>query len=141
VRNRARGRALHRALPGFLASVGDPEYRHLDEPRPTALARVKVHARESFNTPLSKLIPWRDGRLVFPREWRWRDGSLTNDLDASVEFLYLHFMHWKGGAWPRECGNAHWERLDRVVHLDPATAESGFCIDETGFHPWSGTAG
>lgn len=135
VRNAPRARDLHLALPDFLSQVGGAEYHHLDEPHPGALSGFRVHARESFNTPLSKLIPWRDGRFVFPTEWRWRDGSLTNDLDTGVEFLYLHFMHWKGGPWPRECGNAQWERQERIIHCDPSAAERGFRINETGFHP------
>jgi hypothetical protein len=135
VRNGPLARDLHLRLPGFLERMVDAEYVHLDEPDPAELTSVRVHARESFNTPLSRLIPWRDGRFVFPTEWRWRPGSLTNDLDAGVEFLYLHFMHWKGGAWPRQCGNAQWERLERVVHLDPSRADEGFRVDATGFHP------
>lgn len=134
VRNDKRGRSLHRALGGFTDRIGDPEYQHLDEPEPSALRGVRVHARESFNTPLSKLIPWRGGDFVFPSEWRWHQGRLTNDLDGDQDFLYLHFMHWKGGWWPRECGNAQWEALESVVNMDPGRAAEGFRVDAKGFH-------
>jgi hypothetical protein len=60
---------------------------------------------------------------------------LTNNLDGARTFPYLHFMHWKGGAWPRECGNAHWERLDTVFHLQPQQVASGFRINARGFFP------
>jgi hypothetical protein len=132
VNNIPRNRELHLALPDFLEQAADAEYHHLDEPHPSALAGSRIYARESFNTPLSKLIPWRDGRFVFPSEWIWHNGSLINDLDKDVEFLYLHFMHWKGGEWPRECGNAQWERLERVLNIDPNTTDLGFRTNENG---------
>jgi hypothetical protein len=135
VRNTSRARRLHETLASFVAGVGQATYQHLDEPHPSELAGIDVYARESFNTPLSKLIPWRDGRFVFPTEWRWHDGSLQNDLDHDVEFTYLHFMHWKGGPWPRECGNAQWERVQTILHVDPTRAGDGFRVNETGFHP------
>ena len=135
LRRGARAREICASIPDFSTKIEEPSYQHLDEPPPDLFRALKVSARESFNTPLSRLIPWRDGRFVFPTEWRWRDGSLTNDLDGDVEHLYLHFMHWKGGWWARECGNAQWERFESVVHLDPLQAELGFRVDETGFHP------
>lgn len=132
IRNGPQSRTLHLALPDFLEKVAAPDYQHLDEPLPSALEGFRVSAKESFNTPLSILIPWRDGRFVFPSEWYWRAGSLTNDLDKDVEFLYLHFMHWKGGDWPRECGNAQWERYTSVLNIDPSTADKGFRVNERG---------
>lgn len=141
VRNGALARDLHEALPGWRASVVDTEYRHLDEPPPAALdGAVRVRAEESFNTPLSPKIPWCDGRFVFPSVWTWRAGRLTNDLDGEREFPYLHFMHWKGGWWPRSCGNAQWERLERLVHFDAGRAADGFRISADGFTALSAPA-
>jgi hypothetical protein len=136
VRHTPQASNLYLAVPKFLDLIGVSSYEHLDEPHPNVLSGVRVHARESFNTPLSKLIPWTNGQFLFPTEWRWHSGSLTNDLDGDREFLYLHFMHWKGGAWPRECGNAQWEKLARTYDVDPATADRGFRVDATGFHGW-----
>ena len=48
-------------------------------------------------------------------------------------------MHWKGGDWPRACGNAQWERLPRIVHADPGQAARGFRINERGFFPLAET--
>jgi hypothetical protein len=136
VRNSPATRALHREIPAWEAAVHEDRPMHLDEPHPELLRRrFRVLAEESYNTPLSKLSPWRDGTFTFPREWTWQRGTLTNDLDAGVEFLYLHFMHWKGGAWPRHCGNAQWERLKRIVHLNPSRAHEGFRVNQRGFFP------
>ncbi len=136
VRNTPAMRELHLQVPDWKARVGHPDYQHLDEPAPDLLrGRFRVWARTSYNTPLSPYAPWRDGTFNFPNEWYWRNGRLTNDIDADTEFLYLHFMHWKGGPWPRECGNAQWERFDRLVHFDPALSRNGFRVNDRGFFP------
>src|SRR5262249_56551241 len=104
VRNTAAVRSLYHEIPDWKTQVCHEEYMHLDEPHPDVLRRrFNVWAQETYNTPLSTLIPWRDGTFTFPREWYWRHGQLWNDLDHGVKFLYLHFMHWKGGEWPRAC--------------------------------------
>jgi hypothetical protein len=114
------------------------EYTHLDEPAIEAVPLTyRVLAAESFNTPLSPKIRWTDGTFEFPGSWTWRDGRITNDKDGSRDFPYLHFMHWKGGAWPRACGNAQWEQLERIVHIEPGRAREGFRIDERGIWPLS----
>lgn len=140
VRNIAAIRQLHLEVPDWETRVRRPEFQHLDEPAPDLLrGRFSVWAKQSYNTPLSPYAPWRDGTFNFPKEWYWHQGRLTNDIDGDTEFLYLHFMHWKGGPWPRECGNAHWERLDRIVHFDPALARHGFRINDRGFFPLDAT--
>jgi hypothetical protein len=112
------------------------EYTHFDELHPSLIPpELSVHAEYSFNTPLSPKSPWTDGTFNYPDEWYWMDGKLTNDKDGDREFLYLHFMHWKGGWWPRYCGNAQWERLDKLVHLKPNESAKGFRINELGFFP------
>jgi hypothetical protein len=136
IRNTALAKELHLRTKGFMEKVGMAKHRFLDEPQPADLTGVNVYARESFNTPLSPLIPWCDGQFMFPTEWQWRDGSLTNNLNGHREFLYLHFMHWKGGEWPRRCGNAQWEQVETTVHMDPASAALGFRVTRTGFHPF-----
>ena len=136
-RNTEATRYAYRALPDWRERMTNPEYTHFDELAPTELpAFLRTYCKESFNTPLSPYIPWTNGRFEFPREWYWRDGILTNDKDGDQDFLYLHFMHWKGGWWPRECGNAQWEKLDRLVHLEPGECRAGFCINERGFFPF-----
>lgn len=114
--------------------VNHPDYQHLDEP--TRVNGLKLSAIESFNTPLSPLKPWTSGQFLFPQEWYWREGQLTNDLDGDRTFSHLHFMHWKGGDWPRKCGNAHWERLGSVMHIDYAEIHTGFRINSNGIFPF-----
>jgi Family of unknown function (DUF6625) len=121
------------SFPNWPHRVDDPDYQHLDEPK--YLEGLTLSAVESFNTPLSPIIPWTDGRFVFPTEWYWRAGQLTNDLDRGRSFPYLHFMHWKGGDWPRKCGNAQWERLDSVMNISETELAHGFRINSRGFFP------
>lgn len=137
LRNDPRVVACYRDFEGWREKMEDPEYRHLDEtPTPAVPLSYRLHSAESFNTPLSPKIRWTDGRFDFPKEWNWRAGILTNDKDGHREFPYLHFMHWKGGAWARECGNAHWEKLDTIVHVEARAARHGFRVNAKGFFSW-----
>ncbi|MCW8926485.1 MAG: hypothetical protein OQJ84_09525 [Xanthomonadales bacterium] len=125
-----------RSLPDWQERMENLEYTQLDESHPDVIPdNFRVHAEYSFNTPLSPKTPWTDGTFNCPNEWYWTKGSLTNDIDGNREFLYLHFMHWKGGPWPRKWGNAQWEKLDKLVHLAPGRASLGFRINENGFFP------
>ena len=128
----------YREFESWRPKMENAEYTHLDEAEPAAVPlSYRLHAVESFNTPLSPKIRWTDGTFDFPKEWHWREGILTNDKDGDREFPYLHFMHWKGGAWPRECGNAQWEALDEIVHVEAEAARHGFRINAQGFFPLS----
>jgi hypothetical protein len=82
--------ALLTAFPDWASRVDVSDYQHLDEPR--RLNGPKLFAGESFNTPPSPIIPWTNGEFAFPKEWYWRSGVLTNDLDGDRTFPYLHFM-------------------------------------------------
>ncbi|HOI83735.1 MAG TPA: hypothetical protein PKW30_05460, partial [Campylobacterales bacterium] len=53
---------------------------------------------EQHSTPLS-YKQWWDKSDIFPTEWRWYDGKLTNNKDGDREFLYLHFMNWKSNKY------------------------------------------
>lgn len=94
---------------------------------------ISCHFSESYNTPLSPHVKWVDGTFLFPKEWYFKNGKLTNDKDKDREFLYFHFMHWKGGRWARKYGNAQWEKLDKLINFDFKDAENGFKINEKGF--------
>lgn len=118
------------AFPNWHERVDRIESQRLDEPE--KLLDLRVIARESFNTPLSPDKPWTDGRFVYPKEWYWKGGQLTNDLNGRRRFPYLHFMHWRGGTWPRHCGNAQWEALSRIMHVETDKLSSGFKINERG---------
>jgi hypothetical protein len=124
---------LPAGFPNWSDRVDSPDYQHLDEPR--GLDGLTLSAADSFNTPLSPITPWTNGEFIFPNEWYWRAGSLTNDLDGNRTFPYLHFMHWKGGEWPRTCGNGQWENLPSVVNLRRDQIASGFRVNSQGFFP------
>lgn len=136
LRNTEPTRYLYKHFPDWRRRMESREYTRFDELHPGELPSVlSVYSRESFNTPLSPYVRWTDGTFDFPSEWYWRHGVLTNDKDGERDFLYLHFMHWKGGSWARQCGNAHWEKLDRLVHLRPGRCRMGFRINDRGFFP------
>lgn len=133
-RNNERVCTWYRRTEGWRERMESAEYTHLDECEPSFVpSDLRVYAEYSFNTPLSPHTPWTEGTFNCPNEWLWKDGALTNDLDGDREFLYLHFMQWKGGWWPRHCGNAQWEKLDKLVHLDPGECKRGFKVTEFGF--------
>lgn len=132
-------RTLPDMFPDWHERIDRIEYQHLDEP--PHLLDLRVVARESFNTPLSPEKPWTDGRFVFPKEWYWKEGQLTNNLNGKRRFPYLHFMHWKGGTWPRHCGNAQWEALGTIMNLEPDKLSAGFRINERGFFELDSSTG
>jgi hypothetical protein len=89
---------------------------------------------ESYNTPnITDRPPWKDGTFNFPKEWRWKEGRLTTDKTGSEEFLYFHFMVWKGGLWGKKHGGAQWEKLSKLVHFDDRDLSHGWKINEQGF--------
>lgn len=109
---------------------------HFDEIRGYVLrSKLKVYTKESFNNPLSPYTPWRDKTFRFPDEWYWKNGILTNNIDGDIEHLYLHFMHWKGGPWARQWGNAQWEDVKEIINIPPGEEEKGFRINAKGFFP------
>lgn len=135
-RNNEELRYWFHSLPDWKERMESPENSRLDEPSPSLLTEgIRVYAEYSFNTPLSPKTPWTDGTFNCPAEWYWKNGSLTTDIDGDREFLYLHFMHWKGGWWPRHCGNAQWEQLEQLVHVHQGEAKQGFRINARGFFP------
>lgn len=77
----------HKNSPGFvrrLAGMFDPWLR-------------RAEFSEAYTTPNAG-VRWRDGTSNFPRVWTWRRGRLSNDLDSTSIYPYLHFMVWKE-AW------------------------------------------
>jgi len=104
--------------------------RHLAVDDRTKFTRPNSLYFESFNTPHCRQIVWTNGLRRYPREWYWKQGRLTNNMDAR-EFLYFHFMVWKGGRCGRMFGGGQFERLPVLIHDAPAGA--GWRINERGF--------
>jgi len=108
--------------------VAEPEYVGIDENRGHYGIR-RVYATESFNTPLSPYIPWHDGTFAFPAVWFWHEGKLTNNLDGSRGFPYLHFMRYKH-LWQTM-------KMARITHVDPRNAPYGWKVCREGIFPCS----
>lgn len=93
-RNREENKQAFTTIPDWRQKMELSYYCGIDE-KNHFFSIPSVFARESFNTPLSPFIPWMDGKLIFPYEWYWQNGMLTNNMDKDFEFLYLHFMRIK----------------------------------------------
>ena len=81
-----------------------------------------IFHKEFYSTPglitcIYPGLPWTDGTFNYPTEWYWREGKITNNLD-NREFMYFHFMVWKGGHDGRYFGGGQWEKLDKIMHFD-----------------------
>ena len=70
---------------------------------------------------------------MYPTEWYWRNGKITNNKDRGIECLYFDFMVWKGGRWGKLHGGGQWENLKSLVHFDYREAHSGWKINKGGF--------
>ena len=123
VRNEPRWNALFRQVPDWAKRFASDSHEAFDEGAftrlfikhknwPRALRRTadklnpwrrRAEFVEAFSTP-NGVIPWIDGRKVFPTAWFWQQGALSNDLDGAHNFPYLHFIGFKG-LWrsPEQC--------------------------------------
>lgn len=145
-RNSERLRTAYRRIPGWAAKTLDPAIHALDEGalrrqlrREDKLRRLLGRSRLLFEERFSTIegTPWRDGTGNWPREWRWRNGRLTNTVDGDgMPYLYLHVMAWHSNRW-RKTGTAPWPELPHgpvQVSLPQARAE-GFAISPAGLLP------
>jgi hypothetical protein len=135
--NSEENRNLHLKIEGWREKFSQPQSLNLDESgiSPDATSSLLF---ESYSTPMVPHIPWKSGGHIYPTEWYWREGTLTNDLD-NEEFLYFHFMVWKGGKWGRKFGGGQFERQAELIHQ--TEAESGWRINEKGFWRPQGRTG
>ena len=119
----SRGKRWLRRLYGWMTPLGRRLYFH-----------------EQYSTILSCARPWHDGSQDSPDEWIWRDGHLFNSVDGEREFLYLHFMNWKGDRWQAGAGPAAWSTQETILHMDWHDAgRDGFRITPRGFEARNGT--
>jgi hypothetical protein len=97
-----------------------------------SIDRAKSLFFESYNTPFVKDMPWKDGTYNYPTEWYWNRGRLTNNIDQ-CEFLYFHFMVWKGGRWERKWGGGQFEKVEKLIHVAADHIGLSWKINEHGF--------
>jgi len=106
---------------------------------PHVVDKNNCYFKDSYNTPSMDDDPcptpcsrkWIGNKM--PTEWYWMPGKLTNNIDGEREFLFLHFMVWKGGIWGHIHGGAQWEKLDKLVNFNDRGTFNGFKINEKGF--------
>lgn len=118
IRNNEKMRYAYRNIKNWRERFSDKQHYAMDEgafsrlfvkhknfPRSVAkfLALFNPWARasefvEAYSTTHAS-VPWVDGSFVFPEQWYWQDGTLTNNLNGDREFPYFHFMAWKENGW------------------------------------------
>lgn len=136
MRNDPDHRQLYQRIPGWSEKLATSGYSALDDEHLTNLVRgrTRTYFVEHYTTPFVNWMPWADGTYSFPRQWRWNRGQVTNNLDVGYEFLYFHFMVWKGGRKPYYCPVRNWEGLP-PGKLGADWSGEAFTIDETGIAP------
>lgn len=155
LRNNERMRQAFRRVENWRMYLETPEHRGFDEHKfrrivlrhnkhPRFMRKISgwldpyqrgTYFREQYSTILSP-VPWHNGSLDHPQEWRWRRGRLTNTRDGEREFLYLHFMNWKSSRYLSKYRGeaAAWEGYERVVPFTVTPDLEGWWITRRGFH-------
>ena len=97
--------------------------------------REKLYLVEQFTTPLVP-FKWR-GDIESPTVWFWKKGSIFNESEGDIEFIYLHFMNFKFTRYmdSRFGKEAYWQGLKKIVHLPHDCIGDDMRIDRNGFHP------
>jgi len=108
----------HRKLPLWLAKMVYPGNALLKD----------SYFQEAYTTPDAE-IDWSH-LGGFPKEWRWKNGELSNDLNTPAP-PYFHFMKWKA-LWKEEPVSQFMQ-----VSLEQAR-EHGFRVTREGFFPLEG---
>lgn len=80
---------------------------------------VKSSFIERHSTPDCR-IDWEDGSRIFPSEWYWNNGTLTNNNSKNT-FMYFHFLYWKQYFWKTDY-------RDESGFLKPGNAQT-FAVD------------
>jgi len=154
LKNNEMMRNAFQQVPGWKAYLSEPDYQGVDEQKLTKIfMRHRKHPRwlreiyglfdpyqrnnffkDQYATPLIPQ-PWHDGTMDHPIEWYWRDGRVTNRKDGDREFLYLHFMNYRGTKTVEKVfgDKPPWRDLEQLVHFDYHHATNGWVINENGF--------
>jgi hypothetical protein len=134
LRNTEDHRNLLNWLPGGKDKLAKPGYQQVDDGDLSRLLAPHPTSRfvEHFSTPFVNWMPWVDGTYNFPRRWFWNRGQLTNSLDRGYEFLYLHFMVWKGGRKSYYCDVPDWQGMPGSRLGDQIAKGEAFAIDGSG---------
>lgn len=153
IRNNFTGRNLFRLIPRWKERFQNPNHLALDDRQFTILfigwkpydrLRSRIYRllnplfwisslEERFTTPLSP-IPWTDGSMRHPETWFYKDGKITNDIDGTRCFPYLHFMNYKNSRYlcPEFGAKAPWENLTTIFSQKLPSLDSGWKITKKG---------
>lgn len=98
LRNTPRLTGLFREATGWQADMGNTQHTAFDDHAYTRVIHnePRVWRQECFATPYLRWYSWLDGSLNFPARWIWSNGRLTASRARAYEFVYFHFMTWKG---------------------------------------------
>lgn len=143
IRNTPEMLEAFKQIPRWQDRYADPQHYALDEGAFSRLfvrhknwpEKLRVFARRFYRWGrLSEFVEahstytlLNDGSRLFPRQWRWDQGVLTNDhFGAARPLPYLHFMVWKNTIWK--------ERSAEQLVVDPALAyKPAWIISEDGW--------
>lgn len=136
IRNTEYYRKLYLEISDYVSLLETSEHFAVDDFvfLPILRAQPKAWFKELHVTPFIRVKPWADGTHNYPTRWLWNQGQLTNNLDVGYEFLYLHFMIWKGGYRDYYCRTRNWEGLDASKFTVNPDSES-FAISADGLTP------
>lgn len=146
IRNTERMRQAFRKIPRWEQRFADQAHHALDEGAFTRIFlwrknfppllfnlagkfnpwRRRSEFIEAYSTP-NGCIAWTDRSFDFPRQWFWKQGRVTNDLDKNREFPYFHFAIWKRDTWPQHA-------IPCPQEIAQLAARPAWLIDEKGFH-------
>lgn len=116
LRNTPELREAFKRIPRWQERYADPHHYALDEgafsrlfvrhknwPEKMRLFAARFYSwgrRSEFIEAHSTYTLLDDGTRVFPKQWSWKQGVLTNDHFGPARTLpYLHFMVWKNTVW------------------------------------------
>lgn len=95
----------------------------------------KLYMVEQYATPFTS-IPWLDDTLnsAQPDVWYYSDGAITNNRDASRNFMYLHFMNFKSSQWRQDGTKAPWVGKTNIFTANVEDMKKEIVIDRDGIH-------
>lgn len=96
------------------------------------LSKERIYIKESFTTPSCTMAPWRDGTFIYPSEWYWRRGKITNNKDLGVDFPFCNFMVWKRSFWGNYSKGKSNKKQKIIVNVDYKNTENGWKINKRG---------
>jgi hypothetical protein len=125
LRNTENNRTLFQKIQNYRNLLQSPHHEAADDIafRSVVMGQPNVWFEELHPTPHIHWRSWLDGTFNFPTRWLWNNGQLTNNLDLGYEFLYFHFMTWKGGWRDYYLSSPNWEGLPtNALSIDSSTA-------------------